>query len=871
MGESRGSPVPLPSGIVTFVFTDIEGSTRLLRGLGDHYAVVLDRHRELLRTAWRSHGGIEVETEGDSMLVAFSDAVAAVAACTEAQRALIKEQWPADGTVRVRMGVHSGLAYPREGAYVAMAVHQAARVVSAAHGGQVLVSEQTAEIASGLSDISLESRGRFRLRDFDKPVRLLQVTAAELPKEFPSVRALPADGHNLVRPPTSFVGRDDSLAALGELLGPGRVVSVVGPGGVGKTRLVTELGLQIAALWRDGVWFIDLSPLQDGGLIPGAVASAVGCSVSAKAEPWEAVIEHLRQQTALLIFDNCEHLIEAIAHRVAELARECRDIGILATTREPLGLVGEQVWRLAPLITAGSTITPAAQLFAERARAVRADFRLDATNTSVVTAICDRLDGLPLGIELAAARAGVLSPREILQGLDDRFRLLRHRDRTVPERQRTLEALLDWSHQLLSEHEKTALRRLALFAGSFNLETATAALVAVPLQAYDAPDLVWSLADKSLITVEPSANETRYRLFESVRAYALSRLAELDETDSTAVRMADWYLERLGPTVPGSNAVTNLKAAELDNVRGLVAMEAGIGPVRAYELAYAIARFHQVRSTAAAGAEEVSGYVRQITASSPSRVALLAQLAVLLVHAGRTEDAKTIADEANAVKRDTGAPPWFSKAAEHASACVASAAGDFGHAFRITEEALSDAADDFSLATLLNQRAIAAVGLGNFHEARAAEQASLEVDVRLGRNEHAATHYGNLAEIEYRSGNAVAAARNQRSALIASSQAGLPHGLAFSMVIAARLLGDRSSWETSVRLHAKAESILSDLGRVLYESDRRISDALLEDARVHLGVDQYRAERRVGEQLSLPEAIALTDKVLEAVASTAIS
>ena len=859
--------ISLPSGIVTFVFTDIEGSTRLLRRLGDRYPGVLDRHREVLRSAWQSHGGVEVETEGDGVLAAFADAGAAILACAAAQCVLLGEDWPTDGFVRVRMGVHSGLAYPRGDAYVAMAVHQAARVVAAAHGSQVLVSEQTAEIAANIDGIALESLGRFRLRDFDESVQLFQVSADGLPTQFHAVRALPAEGHNLVRPPTSFIGRDEALAAVLALLGPGRLVSLVGPGGVGKTRLVTELGLHIAPAWRDGVWFIDLSPLQDVALIPATVAAAVGCSVAAAAEPWQAVLDHLRQRQALLIFDNCEHVIDAVARRVADLLRECAEVGMLATSREPLGLTGEQVWRLAPLATTGDAITPAAQLFAARARAVQPTFELDAISTPIVTAICNRLDGLPLAIELAAARIGVLSPKEILAGLEDRFRLLRNRDRTVPDRQRTLEALLDWSYQLLTVTEQAALRRLGVFAGSFDLETATAAVADAEFDAYDVPERVWSLAEKSLISVEPVANATRYRLFDSIRAYAQRRLDEAGETNAIVIRLADWYLERVGPWLPGSHAATNLMATEIDNLRRLTALLARSDQPRAQSIAGAMGHFHHFHGSAGTGIVETQGYLEQIPEHCTERVTLLCALANLLVDSGQYAAATQVANEAATLRQDVGVPPWDAAITEQALAVAASASGDYTRAFQIAKQALSGALSDRSRSRMTTQLAIAAAGLGDLDSALAAASESYAIVVRSQRDEAVGSTLSTLAEVEFRMGRWQDAAAHQRAALATASQSGSLVVIAFSMILAARLNSRQSEWPTVARLHAKAEAILAQLGHTMYEDDRRISGVVLAAARDALGDAQYEAERRIGEQLSLPEAIQLTDTVLRSVAS----
>ena len=765
------------------------------------------------------------------------------------------------------MGVHCGLAYPRGDGYVAMAVHQAARVVAAAHGGQVLVSEQVEEAARGVAGIGLTALGRFRLRDFDAPVRLFQVVGERLPDEFPSVRALPAEGHNLVRPPTNFVGRDDALAAVNELLGPGRVVSVVGPGGMGKTRLVTELGLRVAPGWPDGVWFIDLSVVREAALIPATVAAAVGCPVAADEEPWPAVLTCLCQQEALLIFDNCEHLIEGAARHVADVTRECPSVGVLATSREPLGLQHEQVWRLAPLPTTGPSMTPATELFAARARAVRPAFELDATSTPIVTAICNRLDGLPLAIELAAARVAVLSPAEILAGLEDRFRLLRNRDRTVAERQRTLEALLDWSYKLLSVGEQAALRRLGVFAASFDVETATAALADDTLDAYDVPELIWALADKSLISVEPSANATRYRLLDSIRAFALGRLDDRGEVESTAARIADWYLKQLGPWVPVDALVMSLTTTEIDNLRGLIPLTAKANPARAQCLACSIPRFHRNQGTVAAGVVETQHELDRTAHAGPERVELLSRLVDLLAESGDAETALQVADEVAVLGRAVGPPAWSPHQVEYALCAAFLSSGDNSRVVQIVQHALSTANDDNTRSWLLNKLGLAANALGDLKMAYDAGHEALVLDKKNGWDMSAAVDHGNLAEAEIRRGAFAAAAQHQRVTLEVAAQTGMQIPIAFSMVLAARLEGHHARWSTGVRLHAKADSMLGRLGFVMMESDRRLSAEMLHTARGQLGETAYDAERRVGEQLSLPEAIELTDAVLLAVAA----
>ena len=537
-----GGLVGLPSGNVTFVFTDIEGSTRIIKRLPDLYASIFERHTELLREAWASCGGHEVKTEGDGSFVAFESPMAALAGCAEAQRLIASESWPEGGVVRVRMGVHSGLAFPRNGDYLALAANRAKRVTDAAHGGQVLVSEESA-IDSGLpAGLDLVPAGRFRLRDFDEPVRLFRLRSPHIDDSIDTVRAMPAEGHNLVRQPTSFLGRDAEMASV-SALAPGRVVTLAGPGGVGKTRIAVEVGIAVAPTWSDGVWLVDLAEVEDRVLVANAIADAVGAQGQGMtADRWTDVLEHLRSRSALVVLDNAESHLDTCAALATELVAVCPAVGVLATSRRPLGIGGEVVVRVAPLPN-----PVAVQLFVERSKAVRADFELTEETSKVVADICDRLDGLPLALEIAAARVAVLDVHEILEGLDDRLRLLRTRDRNLPERQRSMAALLDWSYRLLDADEQAALRRLSVFGGGISREAAAAAVADDDLDAGDVAELVWSLVDQSLLVADLAANGTRYRFLETVQHYGRNLLDAEGATGEVATRLARWFLDRLGP------------------------------------------------------------------------------------------------------------------------------------------------------------------------------------------------------------------------------------------------------------------------------------------------------------------------------------
>ena len=500
----------LPSGLVTFLFTDIEGSSRLFRRIGDRYIGLLERHHELLRAAWADHRGVEVKTEGDAFFVAFADASEAVRAAMAAQGAITSEPWPDDAMVLVRIGIHSGLASPRDGDYIAYAVHQAARIVGAAHGGQILMSEETWRAVGGTVP-ELRSVGRYRIRDFDDPVELFQADPIGVPRIVLPPRATPAMGHNLAQPGTSFVGRGKDLVELAALLEAGSAVSIVGPGGAGKTRLATELGLHIADSWPDGVWMVELAALSSEAPLAGTVASTLGLSLAGR-DPQNAIVADLAGHSAVIIFDNCEHLVEAIADLVDLLRKRVPTLALLITSREPLGVSGERIWRVQP-----PALPDTVELFIDRARSAGLSKPDTPEELAAVERICRRLDGNPLAIELAAARAASTGIAGLEDALDDRFRILSSRSRDLDPRQRSMTALLDWSYDLLLSSERAVLRRLSLFLDSFSLDGSERATVDPSLDSNAAIDAVWALVDKSLLVVDTSDNETRYRLPETVR------------------------------------------------------------------------------------------------------------------------------------------------------------------------------------------------------------------------------------------------------------------------------------------------------------------------------------------------------------------
>jgi predicted ATPase/class 3 adenylate cyclase len=856
----------LPRGSVTFVFTDIEGSTRLLRRLGSAYTDVLERHRRVLRSAFNAHGGVEVKTDADSCFVAFASTTDALTGCVAAQQAVATASWPDQGAPLVRMGVHTGLAFPHDDDYIALAVHQAARVVDAAHGGQVIASEHVVATVEPerlqAAGVELADLGHYRLRDFDAPVALYEVGPGGRPGPFPAVRAVPADHHNIVAACTSFVGRQSEVADIAGRLAPGRTVTIAGAGGMGKTRLATEIGLQVAPEWRDGVWLVDLSSVTEASLVVPSVASALG-TPSSGPDRLADVVDDLGRRHALIILDNCEQLVEACSALVATITARCPSVAVLATSREPLGVPGEDVHRLKPLPVSEDAV----DLFVDRFGAAGGM----GADRSVVSRICERLDGMPLAIELAASRGSVLSAPEILAGLDERFRLLQSRDRTVPERQRTMTALLDWSRDLLTSAERAAFDRLSAFAGTFGLDAAAAAVAGSGIDAYDGPELVWSLVDKSLVVVEPAANATRYRMLETVRAYAAGHLERAGARVETSTRLGRWYVERFPLAQRGNPAWLSALAMEIDTIAALIDT---IEPDGAIVPALARLRVEprSVGGEPRLGCEEIDGVLGRISVPSPAVARLVLCSASLLGDAGQLDEAWRRCDEGEAMLDLTGeVDRWGSVRVTSPRATLLLRSGTpdgLQRAGDLARAQVTAATTDGDRADALLRLALVSSALGRDDVADLNDQVST-LARRAGDHVLVALALNNLAEAELRQGDVSRAAAHQREALDYAAELGMEHLTSFGLIVGARIAADQGSDERAARLHAFAEARLAESGLQLFPDDVALSDAMLERVAARLGAAAYDEARQSAAGLTTEQALAEADAVLAAAAGEA--
>jgi predicted ATPase/class 3 adenylate cyclase len=573
----------LPTGTVTFLFTDIEGSTALLQHLGARYADILTQYQHILCSAVEERGGQQVDTQGDAFFFAFPRARDAVAAAVAAQQRILRHSWTDGVSVRVRMGLHTGEVLATETGYVGIDVHRAARISEAAPGGQILLSDTTqALVAKGLPQgVSLRDLGGYRLKDLAGPHRLFQVGATDLPADFPPVKSLDVLPNNLPAQFTSFIGREREKAEVRRLLSTTRFLTLTGSGGAGKTRLALQVAAEALEEFPDGVWLVELAALSDPSLVPNAVASALGVPEQPSRVLTETLADFLRGKSVLVILDNCEHLVAACAYLTTALLRTCPNLRILATSREALGVTGETTWRVPSLSVPDPQRLPslerfiqyeAVRLFIDRAVASEPQFAVTSNNAPAVAQVCYRLDGIPLAIELAAARIKVLAVEQIAARLDDRFRLLTGGSRTVLPRHQTLRAAMDWSYEMLLPKERAVLRRLSVFAGGCTLEAAEAVCSGDGVDASDVLDLLTQLVDKSLVVMETRGEEARYRLLETVRQYGRDRLLASGEAPEVRTRHRAWYLdlaERAEARIHGPEQTVWLNRLEVehDNLR----------------------------------------------------------------------------------------------------------------------------------------------------------------------------------------------------------------------------------------------------------------------------------------------------------------
>ena len=661
-----------PADTLTFLFTDIEGSSRLWEQLPDRMGAALARHDAILRESVEAHRGRVVKMLGDGVNAVFDDPLDGVEAILDIQLKLADPRATAGLPLKVRSALHAGVVEVRDRDFFGSPVNRAARLMSSAHGGQILLSQTVVRLLADRlpPGVGLRDLGSARLRDLATPERVYQLVHDGLRSEFPALRSLASTPNNLTLQLTSLVGRDREIARIREALTKSRLVTLVGPGGIGKTRIARQVAAESIDAFPDGVWFVDLAPISDAQHVTAALSSVLALAETAERPLLDSIVDHLATHRALVVLDNCEHVMKACVELATRVLEKAASVRILATSREALRVAGETT-HIVPALSspqAGRKVRvdelqayDAARLFIERATAAAPAFSANDANAPHIADICRRLDGIPLAIELAAARVRALSLERIVQGLEDRFRLLVGGDRAALPRQQTLRALIDWSYETLSEAERTLLRRLAIFAGGWTLDAAEAIVAFGDVRTDDVLDVQTALVEKSLITVD--ADRERYGMLETVRAYARERLAESGEQSQAAERHLAHYLTLAETSRYGLTGEQRAEwIARLDNERDNLlaahrACDSAIdGGTRGLRLCAMLDEYFYAR----AAPTVLSGMILealsrpQAMLRTKERARVLFELGQLCCFTGRYVDAQARLNECIAIAREVG-------------------------------------------------------------------------------------------------------------------------------------------------------------------------------------------------------------------------
>jgi predicted ATPase/class 3 adenylate cyclase len=865
----------LPTGTVTFLLTDIEGSTLLLRELGDRYVTLLAEHGSIVRRALAREGGEVIDTEGDSFFAVFSSPGAAVRAVIDMQRELAVHAWPGGADVRLRMGLHTGEGTRVGEGYVGLDVHRVARIGDAGHGGQVLLSGATSALVQHTlpAGVELVDLGEHHLKDMPHPERLFQLSISGLPDEFPSLRTLDARPNNLPAQMSSFVGRDEAIREVQAALEGTRLLTLTGPGGTGKTRLALEIGYRQLPVFVDGVWFVDLSAVTDPSVVPTEIAIVIGVTRDPGEPVFQCLEEHLRRRKLLLILDNFEQVLDA-ALAVEHLLSHAPGLKVMVTSRSVLSVYGEREYPVPPLelpdlgsaeILDRLRRSESVSLFVERATDIRPDFQLTPENALAVAEICSRLDGLPLAIELAAVRVNVLSPQAMLPRLDERLALLTSGPRSLPERQRTLRGAIDWSYQLLAEPERRLFARLATFLGGGTLE----AIEAVADQDLGTPvlEVLGSLVNDSLLRrTETPDGEARFQMLETVREYAIERLDEDPDSMDVRRRHARFFLAlavRGESHLIGADQKEWLDRFDRDhsNLRAALKWSIEAGEVAAgQEAAGALWRFWHQRGHLAEGRRKLE----------------------MLLHASGSGE--RTAQRFKALTGAGGLAYWqndypaterfYSEALEIAHELDdqrSIAEGLFNLSFldRIRddeEEGMAKLRTVREMATTIGDRQLAAdslwlLGSRELREDRPEQglpmvEEALDVYRELGNLFATAESLSSLGSFYRRFGDSEAAAAAQREALKMFVEVGNPTGIAMTLEEMAMVETMEGRHERALRLAGAASALKDEIGGGAPAELMR-SEEVLEESRRSLDLETAEEAWNAGAEMGTNKAIAL--------------
>jgi predicted ATPase/class 3 adenylate cyclase len=905
----------LPSGTVTILFTDIEGSTRLLQQLGEEYATLIEDHHQLLREACEAYHGRVMGIEGDSFYVVFPSAVEAIHAVVQSQHALAGHSWPQDVRLRVRMGLHTGEPQISALGYVGIDVHRAARISAAGHGGQVLLSQTTHDlVAVELPEgVTLRDLGEHRLKDLRQPKHLYQLVIEGLPADFPPLKSLKAaTPNNLPIQLTSFVGREKELTEIRQTIGEHRLVTLTGPGGSGKTRLSVQVGTELIESFHDGVFFVALAPITDPGLVASTIAQSLGVGETAGKSIVDNLKDYLQNKSLLLLLDNFEQVISA-APLVSELLTACKDLKVLVTSREGLRVRGEHEYFVPPLalpdlseLPALETLTQFASvaLFTQRAQAVKQDFRITTETAQTVAEICYRLEGLPLAIELAAARIKLLPPKAMLARLEKRLDFLTSSARDLPTRQRTLRDAIAWSYDLLNADEQKLFRQVSIFVGGCTfeaIEAVTEARSSLTLE------LLGSLLDKSLLReVEDRIGEPRFVMLELLREFGLEQLQADGEKEATCLRHAKFFLalaEEAETKLESSEQVDwiNRMEEEHDNLRAALEWSKsanGAGDI-CLRLAGTLGLFWESRGYFSEGRERLSAILSTGIAQgkTTARARLLARAAELAYRQSDYPATLALAEESLTICREVGDKQgaaaaliklgntateggdyvtasgylaealmiWRELKDKHGTAralislgWAALRPGDYQLANERLEEALTisrELEDTRSIGFELSGLGEVALREGDYARARQLLEESLELRRQLGNKWGVGVSLGTLGWVAIHEGDWKRAVARLGESLEVRQEIGDKGGSAWCLERLAEVASAQQQTAKAVRIFGAAAALRESIGSVIDPVDRSEYEDRLDSLRSELGDEQFATAWEGGRALSLEQAV----------------
>ncbi len=921
------NPVPsnsqsLPSGTVTFLFTDIEGSTKLWQQFPNAMPNALARHHEILQRALEAHNGYVFQIIGDAFCAAFATAFDGLDAALHAQRALRDFAWGETGAIRVRMALHTGAAEVRAGEFTSgefvsgYTLSRAARLLGAGHGGQILLSEPTAALVREQlpPNTAFRDMGAHRLKDLVQPQQIFQILASDLPQEFPPLKTLDALPNNLPIQLTSFVGREKEIQEVRELLHRARLLTLTGAGGSGKTRLSLQVAADLIDEFEKGTWFVELAPIADASLVPNAVMSALELREEAGRAPLDALTDFLRAKNLLLILDNCEHLIEACARLAHHLLTHCPDLKILASSREGLGVAGEVTYQVPSLALPDPKHLPsletlsqfdAVKLFIERATAVQPNFQVTNANAPAVAQICFRLDGIPLALELAAARIKLFSPEQIAARLDDRLRLLTGGSRTVMPRQQTLRAAIEWSYSLLSEPERVLFRRLAVFAGGWTFEAAEQVCAGDGIDAFDVLELLAQLVNKSLVMTEARGDETRYRMLETIREYAFEKLREHGEVEALRTEHLEYFVgfAELAHSRKTIGEVMNSFESELDNLRAAFqwSVKNKDGTFHVTRLANLLAPFWLFRGYVSEGRERITEALASLKMQAPTvdharalfHAAYLAYrqtdygvtrlfasqsleifkalgdragiadalepLANVATENGNYQLARDLITERLRLRRELNDLNGVALALIHL-AWVEIRPGNYELAKKYFEEGLSvyrQVANQYGIALTLSGLGEIATRKGDYAHARDILEESLSVRRAQDDKWGIGVSFGSLAWIEMRQENWERATLYLRDSLSTRAEIGDRGGIAWCLEHFAAIAYCNNRHLRAIQLSGSAEALREEIQSVMDPVDRPEYEKTLATLRAQVGEYNFEKAWTEGRALTLEQAIEL--------------